>query len=90
MFETPNKLYRIFFKNIPTTGIEPVPPAAMASIITTRPYGIHIYVRFNVILYSHNFFPKEKIIRDGESNHGLPRDRREYFPLYYLGCQNIL
>ena len=27
----------------------------------------------------------EKILPDGESNPGLPRDRRGYLPLYYLG-----
>ena len=27
----------------------------------------------------------EKILRDGESNPGLPRDRRGYSPLYYRG-----
>ena len=26
-----------------------------------------------------------KVLRDGESNPGLPRDRRGYSPLYYRG-----
>ena len=28
---------------------------------------------------------KKKMLRDGESNPGLPRDRRGYSPLYYRG-----
>ena len=39
----------------------------------------------------------QKMLRDGESNPGLPRDRRGYSPLYYRGteweqtvCINIL
>ena len=28
---------------------------------------------------------RTKILRDGESNPGLPRDRRGYSPLYYRG-----
>ena len=27
----------------------------------------------------------KKMLRDGESNPGLPRDRRGYSPLYYRG-----
>ena len=27
----------------------------------------------------------QKVLRDGESNPGLPRDRRGYSPLYYRG-----
>ena len=27
----------------------------------------------------------KKVLRDGESNPGLPRDRRGYSPLYYRG-----
>ena len=27
----------------------------------------------------------QKLLRRGESNPGLPRDRREYWPLYYNG-----
>ena len=30
-------------------------------------------------------FAGKKILRDGESNPGLPRDRRGYSPLYYRG-----
>ena len=29
-----------------------------------------------------------KMLRDGESNPGLPRDRRGYSPLYYRGVDN--
>ena len=35
--------------------------------------------------YQINFFIIKKILRDGELNPGLPRDRRGYSPLYYLG-----
>ena len=28
----------------------------------------------------------KKVLRDGESNPGLPRDRRGYSPLYYRGA----
>ena len=28
---------------------------------------------------------EKKVLRDGESNPGLPRDRRGYSPLYYRG-----
>ena len=31
------------------------------------------------------FLKTKKILRDGELNPGLPRDRRGYSPLYYLG-----
>ena len=30
-------------------------------------------------------YREKKILRDGESNPGLPRDRRGYSPLYYRG-----
>ena len=32
----------------------------------------------------------KKILRDGESNPGLPRDRRGYSPLYYRGADHFL
>ena len=34
---------------------------------------------------SSNAFKVPKVLRDGESNPGLPRDRRGYSPLYYRG-----
>ena len=30
-------------------------------------------------------YDTQKMLRDGESNPGLPRDRRGYSPLYYRG-----
>ena len=32
---------------------------------------------------------KKDILPGGESNPGLPRDRRGYSPLYYRGCSRI-
>ena len=32
---------------------------------------------------------KKKLLPGGESNPGLPRDRRRYSPLYYRGCGNF-
>ena len=37
----------------------------------------------------YNEIKREKILRDGESNPGLPRDRRGYSPLYYRGVIKI-
>ena len=34
-------------------------------------------------------FLTKKLLRDGESNPGLPRDRRGYSPLYYRGFVNL-
>ena len=36
------------------------------------------------------FVTLEKSLRGGESNPGLPRDRRGYLPLYYHGCLNAV
>merc|ERR1711947_15006 len=32
---------------------------------------------------------KKKLLPGGESNPGLPRDRRRYSPLYYRGSQHV-
>ena len=51
----------------------------MGEQLTTTPIG---HLDTVVPLVS---FARKKILRDGESNPGLPRDRRGYSPLYYRG-----
>ena len=41
-------------------------------------YVLCIEIMFNEI-------EKKNVLPDGESNPGLPRDRRGYLPLYYRG-----
>jgi hypothetical protein len=38
-----------------------------------------------ILLFIIIIIKNKKILRDGELNPGLPRDRRGYSPLYYLG-----